>query len=111
MVARSQPIRTSSPASARRTPAPARIPRRRLLLPGVVVLVVLAAAAWLALSLLGTGSRANAAPPAPPISPVSMTSVETVDGEALPVREYELFLALDRARTFAYFQEIGRAHV
>lgn len=34
-----------------------------------------------------------------------MAVVATVNGDAIPVREFELFLAQDRAATFAYFQQ------
>lgn len=70
------------------------------------VLLVVACAVAVGLSLLGHQSAsAAAAPAASSISPDSMATVETVNGDALPVREYELFLAQDRAETFAYFQQ------
>ena len=37
------------------------------------------------------------------ISPDSMATVVTVDGQAAAVREFEYYLALERANTFAYF--------
>ena len=39
------------------------------------------------------------------ISAQSMTTVVTVDGQAVPVRELELFLAQDRWAAFAYYQQ------
>ena len=75
---------------------------------GTVLLVVLGAVA-VSLSLLGHQSASAATTPVAAtktsISPDSMATVETVDGDALPVREYELFLAQDRSETFAYFQQ------
>ncbi|HTJ67138.1 MAG TPA: hypothetical protein VL551_06370 [Actinospica sp.] len=74
---------------------------------GTVALVI-AAAGIVSLSLLGhqsASASAAAVPTKPSLSPDSMAVVETVDGAELPVREYELFLAQDRAETFAYFQE------
>jgi hypothetical protein len=94
-------------APARKRPvAPARsrtFGRRTLL--GALGLVLVGGAAAVLLGLPG-GRGGGAAPSAaPPISPVSMAAVETVNGQALPVREFELFLARDRAETFAYFQQ------
>jgi hypothetical protein len=74
---------------------------------------VLAGAAVLAVIALGCGLLASAggrpvpgpAVSAAAISPGSMTTVVTVNGQGVPVRELELFLAQDRAATFAYFQQ------
>lgn len=98
-------------SAARRPPiAPARKPlaKRRTrprLWGGLLALVLAAGAVAVTLSLAGGHGSAVAAPVAPSISPDSMAVVETVDGTALPVREYELFLSQDRAETFAYFQQ------
>lgn len=77
-------------------------PRRRGIRVGLIALVLAAGALVPALGLTGHEGSASAVP-AP--SPDSMATVETVNGDALPVREYELFLAQDRAETFAYFQQ------
>jgi len=71
------------------------------------IALVLAGGVAVSLSLLGhqSAAAASASPATPSISPASMATVETVNGEALPVREYELFLSQDRAETFAYFQQ------
>ncbi|MBR7827216.1 hypothetical protein KDK95_12935 [Actinospica sp. MGRD01-02] len=88
------------PSSAQR-----RFARPRLIL--ATIALVVAGAGAVSLSLLGhqSASASAAAPATASISPDSMAAVETVDGMALPVREYELFLAQDRAETFAYFQQ------
>jgi hypothetical protein len=80
-------------------------PRRRGIRGGLIALVLAAGALVAALGLVGGQGAAAAAPTTPALSPDSMATVETVDGDALPVREYELFLAQDRAETFAYFQQ------
>jgi len=71
----------------------------------VVAAVVLAAGTAIA----AAAASGHASTPKPSVavvlSPESMATVETVDGDPLPVREYELFLARDRAETFAYFQQ------
>jgi hypothetical protein len=76
---------------------------------GAVALVITGAAAFSLSLLLGHQSADAIAAPLTQseqsISPDSMATVETVDGQALPVREYELFLSQDRAETFAYFQQ------
>jgi hypothetical protein len=100
---------------AKKKPAARMVPRKptaqrssarpRLILATIALVVAGAVAA--SVSLLGhqSASASAAAPTAPSISPDSMAAVETVDGAALPVREYELFLSQDRAETFAYFQQ------
>lgn len=107
MVAKQSPVRTARKAPI--APARKRPPRRRVsprFCGGVLTLALVAGGvAAVSLSLLGGRSSAAAAPVTPSISPDSMAVVETVDGAALPVREYELFLAEDRAETFAYFQQ------
>jgi len=108
MVAKQSAARRPPIAPARKPPTPRR-PRPRIW-GGVLALVLIAATVAVTLSLAGARSSAAAAPATPSISPDSMSTVETVDGEALPVREYELFLAEDRAETFAYFlQHYGAA--
>jgi hypothetical protein len=79
---------------------------------GVGVAAVIAAVggtcAWMSVS----GGRSGAGPGAAPaagvtatLSAQSMDTVATVGGTAIPVREFELFLARDRAAAFAYFQQ------
>lgn len=79
--------------------------RRRGIRAGLIALVLVAGALVAALGLTGRDGSASAASAVPALSPDSMATVETVNGDALPVREYELFLAQDRAETFAYFQQ------
>jgi hypothetical protein len=100
---------------AKKKPAARMVPRKptaqrpsvRLRLILATIGLVVAGAVAVSLSLLGhqSANASAAAPATPSISPDSMAAVETVDGEALPVREYELFLSQDRAETFAYFQQ------
>jgi hypothetical protein len=81
------------------------VPRRRGIRGGLIAVVLAAGAMIAALGLIGGQGAASAAPTIPVLSPDSMATVETVEGDALPVREYELFLAQDRAETFAYFRQ------
>ena len=108
MVAKQSPVRPArkAPIAPVRRPPVKRRTRPRLWA-GALALALLAGATALTLSLVGGhGSASAAAPPVTPsISPDSLATVETVDGAALPVREYELFLSQDRAETFAYFQQ------
>lgn len=96
--------KTTNIAPVRRSPAKAPItsPRRHGIRVGLIALVLAAGALAGALGLTGRTGSASAASA---LSPDSMATVETVNGDALPVREYELFLAQDRAETFAYFQQ------
>jgi hypothetical protein len=55
--------------------------------------------------VLSTAACGSAPPSAAWISPDSMATVVTVNGQRVPVRELELFLAQDRAATLAYFQQ------
>jgi hypothetical protein len=103
MVAKQSAARRPPIAPARKPPAKRRT--RPRLWGGLLALVLVAGAVAVTLSLAGGRSHAAAAPATPSISPDSMAVVETVDGAALPVREYELFLSEDRAETFAYFQQ------
>jgi hypothetical protein len=52
---------------------------------------------------LTTGGGGPAPAPQPGISPDSMATAVTVDGQAAAVREFEYYLAQERANTFAYF--------
>jgi hypothetical protein len=70
-----------------------------------VAAVILAAGTAIAAAATGSHASTRKPPAAAVLSPESMATVETVDGNVLPVREYELFLARDRAETFAYFQQ------
>lgn len=96
--------KTTARTTAKSPPAPRRPDRprpwRRILISAIALLMIAAGAA-VARGLL---ARQDAVA-APSASPQSMATVETVDGEALPVREYELFLAQDRAEAYAYFQQ------
>lgn len=84
---------------------PTTSPHRRGIRGGLVALVLIVGALVAAVGLIGGQGSASAAPPVPSVSPDSMATVETVAGQALPVREYELFLSQDRAETFAYFRQ------
>lgn len=106
MVAKMAENRNTAPARKLRAAAPAASLRRRRIRGGVVALVLVAGALAAVFGLTGhQGSATADSSTAPALSPNSMATVETVDGDALPVREYELFLARDRAETFAYFQQ------
>jgi hypothetical protein len=77
----------------------------KLLYPGAGALIAAVAALVTVLSTAGCGSAQQSAQSAAWVSPDSMTTVVTVNGQGVPVRELELFLAQDRAATFAYFQQ------
>ncbi|MEU0406463.1 hypothetical protein ABZ307_01360 [Streptomyces griseorubiginosus] len=85
-----------------RTPAKTRAPRSVPLWPiGVTALVAVAVIAMAAL-LPGTRhGRPPAAAPAPPVTAVAAT----IDGQDIPVRELALYLAQERAATFAHFRQ------
>jgi hypothetical protein len=76
----------------------------RAMLVGVALLAVIALGCVLLASSLGRSVRSTAASAAA-ISPQSMTTVVAVDGQGVPVRELELFLAQDRWAAFAYYQQ------
>ncbi|MER6290885.1 hypothetical protein [Streptomyces sviceus] len=86
-------------APAARTSAPAR-PTVPLWL--IAVAAVLAAAAVTAAVLLP--DTRNSRPPAPPAPPVTAV-VATIDGRQIPVREFALYLAQERAATFTHFRQ------
>jgi hypothetical protein len=77
----------------------------KLLYLGAVALIAAVAALVTVLSTAGCGSAPRSVQSAAWISPDSMATAVTVDGQGVPVRELELFLAQDRAATFAYFQQ------
>ena len=77
----------------------------KLLYLGAGALTAAVAALVTVLSTAGCGSAPQSAQSAAWISPDSMATVVTVNGQGVPVRELELFLAQDRAATFAYFQQ------
>ena len=77
----------------------------KLLYLGAGALTAAVAALVTVLSTAGCGSAPPSAQSAAWVSPDSMTTVVTVNGQGVPVRELELFLAQDRAATFAYFQQ------
>ncbi|MFJ9244972.1 hypothetical protein [Streptomyces sp. NPDC101776] len=58
------------------------------------------AAAITTVSLLTTHST-----PKPAAAPALATTVATIDGQAIPVRELNLYLAQERAATFSHFQQ------
>ena len=75
---------------------------------GAGALIAAVAALVTVLSTAGCGSApqsAQSAQSAAWISPDSMATAVTVNGQGVPVRELELFLAQDRAATFTYFQQ------
>lgn len=73
----------------------------------IAVAAVVAAAAVTAAVLL-PGMR-NSRPPAPPAPPVT-AAVATIDGQDIPVREFALYLAQERAATFTHYrQKFGAA--
>jgi hypothetical protein len=68
--------------------------------------IFLIAAALLTATAVTLGIElARATPPTPALSPQSMTVALTVNGDSVPVREFELFVDQDRAATFGYFKE------
>ncbi|MEV6512356.1 hypothetical protein [Streptomyces sp. NPDC051642] len=76
---------------------------------GPVPLVVASVAMAAAIAVAAVWSRPAHSParstPGQAVSQGSMTTVATIDGQAVPVRELALFLAQERAATFAYFHE------
>ena len=76
---------------------------RWAVLAGVAGLAVIALGFGLLASSGGRSARSTAVSVAA-ISPRSMTTVITLDGQGVPVRELELFLAQDRSAAFAYYQ-------
>jgi len=77
----------------------------KLLYLGEGALTAAVAALVIVLSTAGCGSAPQSAQSAAWVPTDSMTTVVTVSGQGVPVRELELFLAQDRAATFAYFQQ------
>ena len=77
----------------------------KLLYLGAGALIAAVAALVTVLSTAGCGSAPQSVQSAAWISPDSMATVVTVNGQGVPVRELELFLAQDRAATFAHFQQ------
>jgi hypothetical protein len=77
----------------------------KLLYLGEGALTAAVAALVIAASTAGCGSAPPSTQSAAWVSTDSMTTVVTVNGQGVPVRELELFLAQDRAATFAYFQQ------
>jgi len=93
---RAHPIATRTRPSKRRP--------RWAVSAGVAALILIALCFTLLAAFGGAPARSTAASTAT-IPPTSMTTVLTVDGQGVPVREFELFLAQDRAETFAYYQQ------
>ncbi|MBR7831738.1 hypothetical protein KDL01_00615 [Actinospica durhamensis] len=93
--------RTHRPQTSARAPE-----RRRPKTLAAVLTALLVAAIGLALSLTALSRHAAAASAPAPATPAdSMATVVTVNGQPIPVREFELFLAQDRAATFQHFQQ------
>ncbi|MFK4100690.1 hypothetical protein ACI2L1_11565 [Streptomyces sp. NPDC019531] len=99
---------TTSVRQARR---PATAPRRRTAtrrsVPGWAVAVagVLGALTIAAVVLLTAGHRDTAAGTPAPLPPPPTAVVAEINGQAIPVREFTLYLAQERAATFAHFQQ------
>lgn len=96
---------TTSVRQARR---PASVPQRRTAprqaVPGWAIALagVLGALAIAATALLTGGQRhTDTAPVAPPPPPTAV--VASINGQQIPVREFALYLAQERAATFAHF--------
>ena len=79
--------------------------RTRWAVPIGVAALVLSALCFALLTAFGTAPARSAAASTATISPESMATVLTVNGQSVPVRELELFLAQDRASAFAYYQQ------
>jgi len=88
----------SRAGTARRAPSGKRVSTR--------IRISLATAALLTATAVTAGIElAGATPAAPTLSPQSMAAALTVNGDSVPVREFELFVDQDRAAAFAYFQQ------
>ncbi|WP_030669387.1 hypothetical protein [Streptomyces cellulosae] len=85
-----------------RGPAPLAVRTQRRLLPRWLLAAVAVALVALitAVSFLARGSA-----PRQTAAPSPTTTIVTVDGQAVPAREFSLFLAQERAATFAHFQQ------
>ena len=84
--------------TARRAPSGKRVSAR--------IRTALIAAALLAVTAVTVGIvLARATPASQALSPQSMAVALTVNGDSVPVREFELFVDQDRAAAFAYFQQ------
>ncbi|MEV6483033.1 hypothetical protein [Streptomyces sp. NPDC051576] len=98
---------TSVRQTRRTTPAPRRRTAPRRAIPGWAVAVagVLGAVAITAVILLAGGHRERAtATPAPPAPPPTAVVAE-INDQAVPVREFALYLTQERAATFAHFRQ------
>ncbi|GGN22508.1 hypothetical protein [Streptomyces fuscichromogenes] len=92
----------------RRRPAVAPPTRKatRRTVPGWVIAAagVLGALVIAAVALLGGRDSASPAAPAP-LSPPPTSVVAEIDGRSIPVREFALYLAQERAATFTHFRK------
>ncbi|WP_427924976.1 hypothetical protein [Streptomyces sp. cg40] len=94
-------VRQTHRPATRPRPAPPR-PRRRLLPWWLLASAALGLAALItAVSLLAAAHDT----PKRPVAAALTTTVATIDGQAVPVRELNLYLAQERAATFSHFQQ------
>ncbi|XUL86233.1 hypothetical protein ACQ86D_05580 [Streptomyces galilaeus] len=98
--------------SVRQTRRPTAAPRRRTAprraIPGwaVVVAGVLGAMAITAVVLFAHGHRDPATATPAPLAPPPTAVVAEINGQAVPVREFALYLTQERAATFAHFRQV-----
>ncbi|MFJ9896713.1 hypothetical protein ACIQPR_25630 [Streptomyces sp. NPDC091280] len=94
-------VRQTHRPATRPRPAPTR-PGRRLLPWRLLAASALALAALVTAVSLLTAARDT---PRPAPAPALTATVATIDGQAVPVRELNLYLAQERAATFSHFQQ------
>lgn len=89
----------------RRTAAPPPAPTPRRAVPRWAVAAGALGAAVIAGVLVMTLGRADRGSPPAASPPPPTAVVADIDGHRIPVREFALYLAQDRAATFSYFQQ------
>ncbi|WP_035849510.1 hypothetical protein [Kitasatospora azatica] len=92
-------VRRRSTASSTGTVPRRAVPRWAVGVAGLLGAVVLAAIVLVTVGREGSSPASAAAPPP------SSAAVAEIDSHQIPVREFALYLAQDRAATFAYFQQ------
>src|SRR6059036_3023442 len=90
--------RRPAAAPSRRATAGHAVPAWTVAVAGLLAAVVITAVALLA-------GRHGAPEPQAQASPPSTAVVAEIDGQKIPLRELALYLAQDRAATFAHFQQ------